>query len=44
MLAKTNRAGEMRPWAIIMRSAPEKPQRVRERVAAMSKPMWATDE
>ena len=44
MLARQNRAEEVKPWAIIKTNAPQKPQGVWMRIPAATKPMWLTEE
>lgn len=44
MLAKQNRADEIRPWAIISVIAPAKLHGVWIRIAPVTRPMWLTDE
>lgn len=44
VLAKQKRAEEVKPWANIKRVAPAKLQGVWIRMAAVTRPMWLTDE
>lgn len=44
MFAKIKRADDLRPWAIIIASAPHIPQDVFVRRPASISPMWPTDE
>lgn len=44
MLARKNRAEEVKPWAIIMVIAPETPRKELVIVPAMRRPMCPTEE
>lgn len=44
MLAKQNNIDDVKPWAIIRAMAPANPHGVWIRIAAMTRPIWLTDE
>lgn len=44
ILAKQKSIDDVKPWAIIRAMAPASPQGVCTMMAAMTKPMWLTDE
>lgn len=44
MLARQNRADDVRPCAIIKAIAPENPHGVWVKIPAATRPMWLTDE
>jgi hypothetical protein len=44
IFAKANRAAEQSPWAIIMMIAPFMPHDVKERIPAIMRPIWPTEE
>jgi len=44
MLARANMQDEHKPWAIMSVRAPVHPQNELERIPAVTRPIWATDE